>query len=72
MTVSSYYNILVGKPEGKEPLVRPRRKWKVNIKKDLREVGGKVWIGCIWLRIGYINLKLYPLFCIGVKIGVSH
>ena len=31
------YRILVGKPEGKRPLGRPRRKWENNIKVDLRE-----------------------------------
>jgi hypothetical protein len=30
----------VGKPEGKRPLGRPRRRWEVNIKMDLQEVGG--------------------------------
>jgi len=33
------YNILVGKPKGKRPLVRPRLKWEDNIKMDLREIG---------------------------------
>ena len=33
------YRVLVGKPEGKRPLGRPRRRWEVNIKMDLREVG---------------------------------
>jgi hypothetical protein len=37
--------ILVGKPEGKRPLGRPRHKWVVNIKMDLREVG---WDGMEW------------------------
>jgi len=32
--------VLVGKPEGKRPLGRPRRRWEDNIKMDLREVGG--------------------------------
>jgi hypothetical protein len=32
--------LLVGKPEGKRPLGRPRRRWKDNIKMDLEEVGG--------------------------------
>ena len=32
-------NVLVGKPEGKRPLVRPRRRWEDNIKMDLQEVG---------------------------------
>jgi hypothetical protein len=32
------YRILVGKPEGKRPLGRPRRRWVDNIKMDLREI----------------------------------
>jgi hypothetical protein len=39
------YRVLVGKPEGKRPLGRPRRRWKNNIKMDLQEVGrGIDWI----------------------------
>jgi hypothetical protein len=40
------YRILVGKPEGKRPLGRPRRRWEDNIKLDLREMGrgGMDWI----------------------------
>ena len=33
------YRVLVGKPEGKRSLGRPRRRWEDNIKMDLREVG---------------------------------
>jgi len=33
------YRVLVGRPEGKEPLGRPRRRWEDNIKMDLREIG---------------------------------
>jgi hypothetical protein len=33
------YRILVGKPEGKRPLGRPRRRWVDNFKMDLRETG---------------------------------
>ena len=33
------YRVSVGKPEGKRPLGRPRRRWEDNIKMDLREVG---------------------------------
>jgi hypothetical protein len=40
----------VGKPDGKRPLGRPRRRWEDNIKMGLEEVG--VWIGSSWLRIG--------------------
>jgi hypothetical protein len=34
------YRVLVGKPEGKKLLGRPRRRWEDNIKMDLQEVGG--------------------------------
>jgi hypothetical protein len=34
------YRVLAGKPEGKRPLGRPRRRWEDNIKMDLQEVGG--------------------------------
>jgi hypothetical protein len=45
------YRILVGRPEGKRPLGRPRRRWYDNIKLDLREIGmyGRTAFG--WLRI---------------------
>ena len=41
------YRVLVGKPEGKRPLRRPRRRWVNNIRMDLQEMGcGYVdWIG---------------------------
>jgi hypothetical protein len=42
------YRILVGKPEGRRPLGRPRRRWEDNLKMDLQEVGwgggGMDWI----------------------------
>jgi hypothetical protein len=40
------YRVLVGRPEGKRPLGRPRRRWEDNIKMDLREIGinGANWI----------------------------
>ena len=34
------HRVLVGKPEGKRPLGRPRRRWEENMKMDLQEVGG--------------------------------
>jgi hypothetical protein len=37
--VRGAYNILVGKPEGRTPLGRTRRRWRDNIKMDLREIG---------------------------------
>ena len=40
------YRVLVGKPEGKRPLGRPRRRWEDNVKMDLQKVGrgGMDWI----------------------------
>jgi hypothetical protein len=45
------YRILVGKPEGKRPLVRRRRRCAENIKMDLTGQDGVVWTGLAWLRI---------------------
>jgi hypothetical protein len=39
------YKIIVGKPEGKRPLGRPKRRWMDNIKIDLRERGRMGWYG---------------------------
>jgi len=46
------YRVLVGKPEGKKPLVRPMRRWLDNIRMDLQEVGcGYMdWIGLAQCR----------------------
>jgi hypothetical protein len=38
------YRVLVGKPEGKRLLGRPRHRWEDGIKMDLREIGLGVWI----------------------------
>jgi hypothetical protein len=40
------YRVLVGRPEGRRPLGRPKRRWKDNIKMDLQEVG---WEGVDWI-----------------------
>jgi hypothetical protein len=45
------YSIMVGKPKGKRPLGRPRRRWVDDIKVDLRW-DAVVWIRLIWLRVG--------------------
>jgi hypothetical protein len=42
------YKILVGKPEGKRPLGRPRRRWEDNIRAHLRETG---WEGVDWMHM---------------------
>jgi len=39
------YRVLVGRPEGRRPLGRPKRRWEDNIKMDLQKVGwGMDWI----------------------------
>jgi hypothetical protein len=42
------YRVLVGKPEGKGPPERPRRRWEDGIKMDLREIG---WGGVEWIHL---------------------
>jgi hypothetical protein len=42
------YRILVGKPEGKRPLGRPRCRWVDNTKMDLRKIG---WYGMDWIDL---------------------
>jgi hypothetical protein len=42
------HRVLVGRPEGKRPLERPRRRWEDNIKMDLREIG---LYGANWIRL---------------------
>jgi hypothetical protein len=42
------HKVLVGKPEGKRPLGRPRRRWEDGVRMDLREIG----LGCVdWIRL---------------------
>jgi len=43
------YRVLVGKPEGKGPVGRPRRRWGIMISRKWDVVA---WTGWIWLRIG--------------------
>jgi hypothetical protein len=52
------YRALVGKPEGRRPLGRPRRRWEDDIKMDLREVGcrGADWIDLAQDRDGWRTL----------------
>jgi len=54
------YRVLVGKPEGKRPLGRPRRRWVDNIRMDLQEVGfGYMdWIGWRRLVSAVMNLRV--------------
>jgi hypothetical protein len=40
LMAQSAHRVLVGKPEGKGPLGRPRRRWEDNIRRDFQEMGG--------------------------------
>ena len=52
------HRVVVGKPEGKRPLGRPRRSWEDNIKMDLQEVGG----GCgDWMELVQDRKKWWAL-----------
>jgi hypothetical protein len=60
--------VLVGKPEGKRPLGRPRHRWEDNIKMDLQEVG-EGWGDCMelvqdrdrwWALMSTVNYPLVP------------
>jgi hypothetical protein len=44
--------VLMGEPKGKNPLVKPRRRWEDNIKMILEKQDGVLWTGFIWLRTG--------------------
>jgi hypothetical protein len=47
------YKVLVGKPDGRRPLGRPRSRWEDGVRLDLREIGlGGGWIGFDCLRTG--------------------
>jgi hypothetical protein len=50
------YRVLVGRPEGKRPLERPRRRWDDNIKLDLRKIviDGANWIQLVQDRVGLL------------------
>jgi hypothetical protein len=51
----SVYRVLVGRPEGKRPLGKPRRRWEDNIKVDLKEIGID---GVNWIRLAQDRIAL--------------
>jgi hypothetical protein len=52
------FRILVGKPEGKRPLGRPKRRWVDNIKMDLLEI---VWGGFYWICLAQDRSRWWAL-----------
>jgi hypothetical protein len=61
------YRILVGNPEGKRPLGRPRRRW-VDIKMDLREIG---WDGIDWINLAQDRYQWRALLNAVMNLRVS-
>jgi hypothetical protein len=61
------YRVLVGKPEGKRPLGRPRHMWVDNIKMDLGEVG---WDGMDWIELAQDRDQWRALVNTVMKLGV--
>jgi hypothetical protein len=61
------YRILVGKPEEKRPLGRPRRRWVDNIKMDIREIE---WSGVDWIDMAQDRDKWRALVNTEVKFRV--
>jgi hypothetical protein len=55
---NNLYGVLVGKPEGKRPLERPRRRWEDGIKIELGEIGWGVWSRFTWLGMGIASVLL--------------
>ncbi|KAJ4435759.1 hypothetical protein ANN_18378 [Periplaneta americana] len=78
------YRVLVGRPEGKRPLGRPRRRWEDNIKMYLREVGydDRDWINLAqdrdrWrayvraaMNLRFLKSHLYVSACVSIRVGV--
>jgi hypothetical protein len=57
------HRVLVGRPEGKRPLGRPRRRWEDDIKTDVREIGidGANWIQLVQDRVqwrAFVNILM--------------
>jgi hypothetical protein len=59
--------VLVGKPEGKRPLGRPRRRWEDNIKMDLQEVG---YGGMDWIELAQDRERWQALVNTAMKLRV--
>jgi len=59
--------VLEGRPGGKRPIVRPRRSWEDNIKKQLQHVEWEDMTGLIWLRIWRSSgVFVYAIINLGV------
>jgi hypothetical protein len=62
------YRVLVGRPEGKRPLTRPRRRWEDNIKMDLGEMGID---GSNWIRLAQDSVQWQAFVSTAMNLQVS-
>jgi hypothetical protein len=62
------YRVLVGKPEGKRPLGRPRRRWEDGIRMDLREIG---WGGVEWIQLAQVRDRWWAVVNAVMNLRVS-
>jgi hypothetical protein len=65
--IRNAYNILVGKPESKRTLGKPRRRWEDNIRLDLWEIG---WEGVDWTHVAQDRDQWRALGYTVVNLGV--
>ena len=63
------YTVLVGKPEGRRPLGRPRHRWEDNIKIDLQEVGCG---GMDWIELAQDRDRWWALVTAVMNLRVSY
>jgi hypothetical protein len=61
------YGVLAGKPEGKRPLGRSRRRWENNSKTNLRDIG---WDGMDWIRLAQDRDQWRALVIMAMKLQV--
>jgi hypothetical protein len=66
---SEGYNVLVGKPEGRRSLGRPRRRWEDGIRMDLREIG---WVGVEWIQLAQDRDRWRAVVNAMMKLRVLH
>jgi hypothetical protein len=61
------YKVLVGKPEGKRPLGRPRRRWEDGIRMDLGDIGLG---GVDWIRLAQDRDRWRAVMCVVINLQV--
>jgi hypothetical protein len=66
---SGVYSVLIGRPDGKRPLGRPRRRWEDNTKLDLREIGID---GANWIRLAQNRVQWRAFVSMVMNLWVTY